>query len=119
MDYDRIILEMLDRIKHLEDEVSLLKGNNSTAPLKNDESIKASKKYRRLTDVLDQASGAPVKLSFSDIESIIGFKLPASAREHRAFWANTTTHSIALSWLSVDYKTVEVNLDDEFIVFER
>lgn len=119
MDYDRIILEMLDRIKKLEDEVSLLKDEKSTAPLKSNESIKASKKYRRLTDVLNQALGEPVKLSFSDIENEIGFKLPASAREHRAFWANTTTHSIALSWLSADYKTVEVNLENETIVFER
>jgi hypothetical protein len=45
--------------------------------------------------------------------------LPDSAREHRAFWANTTSHSIALSWLSVGYKTVDVNLSSELVVFEK
>ena len=56
---------------------------------------------------------------FGDIEKAIGFSLPDSAREHRAFWANTTTHSIALSWLSVGYKTVDVDLEKEIIVFEK
>ena len=58
-------------------------------------------------------------ISFEDIEKTIGFSLPDSAREHRAFWANTTTHSIALSWLSVGYKTVDVDIEKEIVVFEK
>ena len=81
--------------------------------------IKSSKKYRRLTELLTNAEGKPVSISFGDIEKAIGFSLPDSAREHRAFWANTTTHSIALSWLSVGYKTVDVDLEKEIIVFEK
>ena len=118
MDYDRIILEMLDRIKSLEDEVATLK-NNSENSNDGNEPIKSSKKYRRLTVLLTNAEGKPVSISFGDIEKTIGFSLPDSAREHRAFWANTTTHSIALSWLSVGYKTVDVDIEKEIIVFEK
>ena len=118
MDYDRIILEMLDRIKTLEDEVAALKNGKATESNGNDE-MKSSKKYRRLTEMLVAADGRPVSLTFSDIEKAIGFPLPSSAREHRAFWANTTSHSIALSWMCVGYKTVDVDLNKETVVFEK
>ena len=118
MYYVSIILEMLDRIKSLEDEVAALKNNSLNSNDRN-EPIKSSKKYRRLTELLTNAEGKPVSISFGDIEKAIGFSLPDSAREHRAFWANTTTHSIALSWLSVGYKTVDVDLEKEIIVFEK
>ena len=121
MDYDRIILEMLDRIKTLEEQMAELRGNAGT--VSNDQSdkteIKASKKYRRLTELLDASHERTVSLTFDEIEKTIGFSLPGSAREHRAFWANTTTHSIALSWLSIGYKTVDVNMNMETVVFER
>lgn len=121
MDYDRIILEMLDRIKALEEQVEKLSDkktaeqNQQTDPAK----MKVSKKYRRLSELLDMSGSRSVTLTFGEIENAIGFALPDSAREHRAFWANTTTHSIALSWLSVGYKTVDVNLSRETVVFER
>ena len=118
MDYDRIIIEMLDRIKTLEDEVAIIKGSINTFDKKID-AAKSSKKYRRLTELLANSEGKPVSLSFKQIEDIIGFPLPDSAREHRAFLANTTSHSIALSWLSVGYKTVDVNLSSELVVFEK
>ena len=118
MDYDRIILEMLDRIKSLEDEVAALKNNSLNSNDRN-EPIKSSKKYRRLTELLTNAEGKPVSIYFGDIEKALGFSLPDSAREHRAFWANTTTHSIALSWLSIGYKTVDVDIEKEMVVFEK
>ena len=118
MDYDRIILEMLDRIKSLEDEVAALKSIHENSNNGN-EPIKSSKKYRRLTELLASAEGKPVSISFGNIEKTIGFSLPDSAREHRAFWANTTTHSIALSWLSIGYKTVDVDIEKEMVVFEK
>ena len=121
MNYDKIILEMLDRIKALEDQVKELNGKIlSEKPSQSDiTQMKASKKYRRLSELLDGSESKSVTLTFNEIEKIVGFTLPESAREHRAFWANTTTHSIALSWLSVGYKTVDVDIINEIIVFER
>lgn len=120
MEYDRIILEMLDRIKALEDEVATLKSSApvvETKPLT--KPIKPGKKYRHLAELLENSKEKKMSLTFSQIENAIGFSLPESARQYREFWANTTTHSIALSWLSVGYKTVDVNLANETVIFER
>ena len=122
MDYDRIILEMLDRIKALEDDVAKLKANqevSSTLVEVAPESPATGKKYRALTDYLTNTAKDQVQLSFAEIEQILGFKLPSSAREHRAFWANTTTHSIALSWLNCGYETEVVDLTHETIIFGK
>lgn len=68
MDYDRIILEMLDRIKTLEEQMAELRENAGT--VSNDQSdkteIKASKKYRRLTELLDASHERTVSLTFDE-----------------------------------------------------
>lgn len=122
MDYDRIILELLDRIKKLEEDVAMLKENypQIAEGIPSSADIPApSKKYQCLTDYLLQSGENQVHLTFREVEQILGFSLPASARVHRAFWANTTTHSIALSWLSCEYETVDVDMKNEEVVFRK
>ena len=120
MEYDRIILEMLDRIKVLEDEVAALKGGSYATETKpSAKPIKPGKKYRHLAELIENSGEKTISLTFSQIEKAIGFSLPESARQYREFWANTTTHSIALSWLGVGYKKVDVNLENETVSFER
>lgn len=122
MDYDRIILEMLDRIKALEDDVAKLKSNQNAAPAPIEiasEGPATGKKYRALTDYLLNAARDEVQLTFSEIEHILGFKLPSSARGHRAFWANTTSHSIALSWLNCGFETEVVDMNSGTITFGK
>lgn len=115
MDYDRIILELLNRIGALEDRVSALEAAEQvSAPAQ-----ESSKKYRFLADYLHESGEDSIRLSFEQIEQILKTKLPGSAYNHRAFWANTTSHSIALSWLNVGYQTVEVNIPQRYIVFEK
>ena len=119
MDYDKIILDLLNRIVTLEDKVAALeKMGNCTSPNTLDLPV-GSKKYRFLSDYLHQSNSPTVKLSYSEIENILKFKLPDSAITHRAFWANTTSHSIALSWLSVNYLVVEANIEEKYIIFEK
>ena len=115
MDYDKIILELLNRIVTLEEKVDRLE---SVQP-RETELPSGSKKYRFLSDYLHASNQSRIKLSFKEIEDILQFKLPESAAVHRAFWANTTSHSIALSWLCVDYSVVEANLEEKYIVFEK
>ena len=118
MDYDKIILDLLNRIVILEEKVKKLEypdgSQKNTAEL-----ISGSKKYRFLSDYLQDSNQSRVKLSYAEIEEILGFELPESAAVHRTFWANTSSHSIALSWLSVNYSVAEVNLEDQYIVFEQ
>ena len=123
MDYDRIIIEMLNRIQVLEDKVATLEKNRDDYFESGIEdtaaAIASSKKYRLLSDYLFNSKDDKVRLSLLDIEKILGFKPPPSAYVHRAFWANTKTHSIALSWMSVGFETVEVSIEERYVVFER
>jgi len=120
MDYDRIILELLSRISLLEEKVAILEGGTTQEKEAENKAIHApGKKYRKLSDHLYDSGESRVNFTFKKIEEILGFNLPASAYEHRAFWANTTTHSIALSWLGVDYKVVEVDIEKETVIFEK
>ena len=61
------------------------------------------------------------RATFADIESLLGFTLPDSARVHRPWWANQTNggHSHALAWQAAGWKTSGVDLLAESLVFER
>ena len=116
MNYDRIIMELLERIELLEERVSQLEMSKTEQSNPN---IKVSKKYRYLSNFLKSSNQQSIKLSFSEIENILKFSLPNSAKKYREFWSNSETHSIALSWLSVGYKTVDVNIYRNEISFEK
>ena len=80
---------------------------------------KISAKYRGLTEYLLEANEKKICLTYPQIEAILGFSLPDSAKNHmRSFWANTETHSYASSWLAIGYRTV-VNLENETVTFEK
>lgn len=119
MDYDKIIVDLLNRIVTLEEKVAKLETAGTVVQANDMELPSGSKKYRFLSDYLHESNQSRIKLSYAEIENILKFKLPDSASTHRAFWANTTSHSIALSWLSVNYEVVEANLENKYIVFEK
>ena len=123
MNYERIILELLDRIKALEERVSKLENTKAEDARAEDvtprDEITGGQKYRALSAYLEKSNLDRVRLSFSEIEEVIGTTLSPSARKNRANWANSTSQSLACSWLKVGYKTVEVNLTEEYAVFEK
>jgi hypothetical protein len=46
-------------------------------------------KYSKLGDYLKSSDPDKLTLSFLDVENILGFNLPNSAREYQAWWANS------------------------------
>jgi len=56
-------------------------------------------------------------ITFEQIENILNFKLPPSAREHRAWWANDGTHVHARSWLNIGWKVYYVNFSAKWVEF--
>ena len=79
-------------------------------------------KYQRLYTHLCGLTTREWRTSFSEIESIIGFELPASARLHRPWWSNQTGgngHSQALSWSAAGWETAEVDMDAETLLLRR
>lgn len=59
-----------------------------------------------------------VRLSFRDIERIVG-SLPPSARNYRPWWGNSQAMSQAASWQQAGFVVDEVNLTAEQVVFVR
>ncbi len=76
-------------------------------------------RYETLGHYLRGCGARPLELSFRRIEEILGRSLPASARRHQAWWANTRTHSHAEAWMAVGWKTGRVDLAGETVGFER
>lgn len=59
-------------------------------------------------------------MKFSEIEQVIGAKLPPVAFKHRAWWSNNPSNSvITLAWLEAGYKTERVDMTSQQLVFRR
>ena len=86
---------------------------------KREEGTRTHSKYDPLYDHLLDSPNYVVALSFTEIERILGFALPASARRYQAWWANERegTHSHARSWLDASYKTQGVDLNAQAVRF--
>ncbi len=79
-------------------------------------------KYRKLYMYLCNLGAQEWQTSFGEIESILGFALPASARLHRPWWANQgngTGHSQALAWRIAGWETAAVDMDTETLLLRR
>jgi hypothetical protein len=79
-------------------------------------------KYAPLYRHLVELSDAEWPTNFQEIERVLGFMLPDSARVHRPWWANQGDrggHSHALAWEMAGWKTSQVNMPSEKLVFIR
>ena len=77
-------------------------------------------KYEPLEKLLQGCADTSVRLAFEDIEQVLGFKLPPSARRHRGWWANEEkSHVQARAWKNAGWRVWEVDLDDERVRFDR
>jgi len=79
-------------------------------------------KYRRLYIHLCGLTAQEWRTSFGEIESIVGFELPPSARLHRPWWANQSNgngHSQALAWSVAGWETADVDMDAETLLLRR
>ena len=75
--------------------------------------------YRHLVSI---PASPEWRVTFGEVESILGFRLPDSARLYRPWWSNQNKgagHSHALSWHAAGWKTREVDLEEETLVFAR
>lgn len=76
-------------------------------------------KYESLTTYLNLCKNGRVRLSFSELEEILGFTLPLSARKYKAWWNNKDkSHSHSKSWGSAGYRVSDVVLET-YVVFEK
>ncbi len=72
-----------------------------------------------LTQYLEQADTGSVRLSFVQIERLIGAALPESARRHPAFWSNSDQNSYATAWKAAGFVASRAGVGPEEVVFVR
>jgi hypothetical protein len=74
-------------------------------------------KYEPLTVFLKQTTKRNLRLSFDEIENILGFPLPAS-KQYPAWWSNSATNNtMTKAWLSAGYKTEQVDVAGGMVTF--
>jgi hypothetical protein len=77
-------------------------------------------KYDPLRDFLRSQASNEAPMKFQEIEKVLGFHLPASARQHPAWWSNNIgTHVNARAWRDAGWKTSRVDVGSERVTFVR
>lgn len=77
-------------------------------------------KYESLSQFLVSETSSPRRMSFHEIERVLGFKLPRSAYQHQAWWSNNPTgHSHSLSWIEAGWRTKDVDIEGRKVTFYR
>lgn len=70
-------------------------------------------KYSSLYRYLLSTKSKQVIMTIDQIEAVLGFILPASARKYRPWWANALTNTQAKSWLHAGWEVDSVKLGEK------
>jgi hypothetical protein len=77
-------------------------------------------KYDPLKEFLRGQRANRVELTFAEIERIVGFKLPRSSRDYRAWWSNNPTNSVMTkAWLDAGFESEQVDMEGRKLTFRR
>lgn len=76
-------------------------------------------KYASLAAHLRSLDANRWTASFDQLEGILGDKLPRSAHQHRAWWANTDSHVQATAWLEAGWQVESVHPSRQQVTFRR
>ena len=74
-------------------------------------------KYDPLNERLRETRGREVRLSFAEIEQLLGAGLPKVARERRTWWANDDSGHAA-AWTGAGFQA-DVDLDGQVVTYRR
>lgn len=75
-------------------------------------------KYEPLTAFLVAKHGLKARMTFAEIESVLGRKLPVKSKAVRAWWSNNPSNNVMTkAWLAAGYRTAEVDIAGEMLSF--
>ena len=75
-------------------------------------------KFQELMNYFMQLKGNEIRLTYEDIENILGFKLRDSAYKYKQYWYATKTHTITRAWTENKWEISDVELG-KYIIFKR
>jgi len=79
-----------------------------------------SSKYAPLESHLRDSGRARVPMTFSEIEHLLGARLPPAALRHRALWSNNAGNWVMTkAWLAAGYETEKVDMKGRKLVFRK
>jgi DNA-binding transcriptional regulator YiaG len=82
--------------------------------------MKEGSKYYQLYRHLAQSEQTQVVLTFTAIEGLLGGRLPATARTHRAWWSNRSEGAVqAKAWMAAGYHVESLDLAAETVTFRK
>ena len=77
-------------------------------------------KYEPLTQFLSAQRALEVPMSFSEIERVLGFRLPEKASGIRAWWSNNPSNNVMTkAWLAAGFVTERVDMGSRRLVFRK
>jgi hypothetical protein len=77
-------------------------------------------KYEPLTQFLRRQSRAIVRMSFDEIERVLGAKLPPSATGQRAWWSNNPQNNVMTkAWRDAGFESQDVDMQGRRVTFRR
>ena len=77
-------------------------------------------KYEPLTDFLRKQRSDRIEMTFAEIQSVLGAKLPPSAKLYRAWWSNNPSNSVmTAAWRDAGFRSEQVDMNAGTVVFSR
>lgn len=76
-------------------------------------------KFRALEDYFIKATKSPLTLKFSELETIIGFKLCNSAYNYPSYWFQSRKGNMSDAWLKQNYEILKLDLKKQKVIFRR
>ena len=68
-------------------------------------------KYQPLENYLKNIKHDQIDIKFAEIEQLLGFHLPASSRDHRAWWSNNSSNNVMThAWVNAGCVTESVDM---------
>lgn len=75
-------------------------------------------KYDPLTEFLRGKAGHEIRMTFAEIENVLGYQLPQKSKALRAWWSNNPSNNVMTrAWLAAGYKTAQVDVAGEVLTF--
>lgn len=82
--------------------------------------MKESNKYWPLHIYLQNCEQDALRLTFGEIERLLGQRLPDSARSQRAWWSNRSQGAVqARAWMEAGYRAEALDLAAEAVTFRK